>query len=353
MDSLKKDCKKILLKIKKLSYNNKKKTAFIIGNTSKSNNKTFYFTPLREFKDLIISGAIVYNEKVALHLSRIFDGEVDFIFVDSEKKIKKSNIHIGETANIERTVKENIKFSKLFTYKGNDLTVEALDLLLSNLNIDNLKGLGSKKISILGAGNLGSKIALKLLERGADIKIYRRDLNKLKIISKALNYIKPSSTEAKLSYSKNIYNVSKNADIIIGCSDGIPIIDNKMIEQANKGLIIVDVGKGTIKNEVLKNKNISSIKIFRLDITAALYGMLQSNLYFQKFLRKKINSNYYDKYRVISGGVFGYENDIVVDDAKKPKKLYGLSDGKGDIKNIYTKKEKQILKLFSKKFLNE
>ena len=47
----------------------------------------------------------------------MIDGKVDYVFVDSEKKIKKSNIHIGDAANIERTVRENISKSNLIEKK--------------------------------------------------------------------------------------------------------------------------------------------------------------------------------------------------------------------------------------------
>ena len=63
MNNYSKECRKILKQIKKLNNKNKKKTCFLIGNTVKSNNKDYYFPPLREFKDFIIAGAIVYNEK--------------------------------------------------------------------------------------------------------------------------------------------------------------------------------------------------------------------------------------------------------------------------------------------------
>ncbi len=43
----------------------------------------------------------------------------------------------------------------------------------------------------------------------------------------------------------------------------------------------------------------------------------------------------------------------MVDNANKPTKVYGLSDGKGDIKTSYTKKEEKLLKSLSKKILNE
>jgi len=336
--------KYLIKEISDISKKNKKKTAFLIGNTSKSNNKKFYLTPIREFNKIILFGAIIYNEKIALQISKIVDGKVDYVFVDSEKKIKKSNIHIGEAANIERTVRENISKSNLMTYKGNDLTVEALDLLISNKSRNEIKGLGSKKISILGAGNLGSKIALKLVERGAKVLIYRRNLKKLRLLTKALNIIKPDSTIEKISYSNNIYKVVKNADVIIGSTDGIPIIDKKMLLNSKKNVFVVDVGKGTVKKEAIKYAIEKNITIFRLDITAALAGMIESNIYFNNLLEKSIGYRVINGQKIVSGGLLAEENDVVVDNINNPKKIYGLSDGMGDIKNSISRKDNQRIK---------
>ena len=331
-------------KILEISKKDNKKTAFLIGNTSKSNNKQFYLTPLREFNKIILFGAIIYNEKIAVQISKMIDGKVDYVFVDSEKKIKKSNIYIGDAANIERTVRENISKSNLMTYKGNDLTVEALDLLISNKSRNEIKGLGSKKISILGAGNLGSKIALKLVERGAKVFIYRRNLKKLRLLTKALNMIKPDSTEQKISYSSNIYKVAKNADIIIGSTDGVPIVDKKMLINSKKNVYVVDVGKGTVKKNAIKYAIEKNITIFRLDITAALSGMIESNIYFKNLLEKSIGHKVINGQKIVSGGLLAEENDVIVDNINNPKKIYGLSNGKGDIKNSISKKDNQRFK---------
>jgi len=333
----------LLGELKKLSKKKKKKTGFLIGNTSKSNVKQFYLTPLREFNTIILFGAIIYNDKIASQISHLVDGKVDYVFVDSEKKIRKSKVFIGTFANIERIVRENIKKSNLMTYKGNDMTVEALDLLLSNKTKDEIRGLGGKKISILGAGNLGCKIALKLLERGAKVVLYRRDIKKLKTITKALNIIKPESTRQKVKYFSDIYKVTKNAEVIIGSTYGVPIINKKMLVNGNKNLIIIDVGKGTIKKEAIKFAHEKKISIYRLDITAALSGMIESNLYFNNFLSKSIGVRLIGKQKIVSGGILAEKDDIVVDNINNPKKIYGLSNGRGDIKNSLTKKDIQRL----------
>ena len=81
--------------------------------------------------------------------------------------------------------------SKIYTYKGNDLTVQASDTFLNNYFLKDIRGLGGKKILILGSGNIGSKLVLKLVESGAEVFLYRRNLKKLKKIVETINLLLP------------------------------------------------------------------------------------------------------------------------------------------------------------------
>ncbi len=116
--------------LKKLAKKEKKLSGFMIGNTSKSEKNNFYFTPIRNTKSMVVSGIIVYSETYAKKAAKYLDGKVDYILVDSEKKIPpKQN---GDPSNIERRVKEVLKKTPMWVYKGNDLTVDAVDIFLTN-----------------------------------------------------------------------------------------------------------------------------------------------------------------------------------------------------------------------------
>ena len=340
----------LLSKVKKLTQKNKKKTAFIFGNTSKSNNVDFYVTPIREFNTVIIFGAIIYDINTAKKIAKKIDGLVNYVFVDSEKKIKKKDIK-KHFPNIERSIKENIKKSIFLTYKGNDLTVESVDLFLSNNYKDDVKGLGSKKIAILGAGNLGFKIALKLVERGSRVVINRRNLEKLKILSQAINFVKPVSTIERVSFTKDVYKASKNADVIIGATNGVPIIDRKILEIASKNVIVIDVGKGTINDEAINYALKKNIILYRLDVTAALAGVVESNLYYVNVYKKTIGKKIINGEKIVSGGLLAEKNDIIVDNIHSPKKIIGISNGKGDIESFVTKSDHNRIEKI-RKFLN-
>ena len=131
----------------------KKKTIFMIGNTAKQDNIGWYLTPLREFKNFIVSGVVVYSDEAANYAAKTADNMVDYILVDSEKKIpKKSN---NDVVNIEKLVKKSAVNTPVLSYKANDLSTDAADCFIDNHFSINANTLGGKKIAIIGMGNIG------------------------------------------------------------------------------------------------------------------------------------------------------------------------------------------------------
>ena len=101
---------------------------------------------------MVVSGIIVYSETYAKKAAKYLDGKVDYILVDAEKRFHLKN---GDPSNIERRVKEVLKNS-MWVYKGNDLTVDAVDIF--DQLFKKLRGIGGKKILIIGAGILVLKL---------------------------------------------------------------------------------------------------------------------------------------------------------------------------------------------------
>ena len=171
----------VVKKIIAIGKKESKKTAFLIGNTIKIEDGKFYLTPVRNYTQIVLSGVIVYSEEIAKKIAKEVDGLVDYVFVDAEKKISDNHSITGEPGNIERAVKEVIKKSVFISYKSNDLTVDAADAFISEY-FSNVRPIDGKKIAIIGVGNIGSKLAQKMVERGANVSLYRRNRDKLNLI---------------------------------------------------------------------------------------------------------------------------------------------------------------------------
>ena len=80
------------------------------------------------------------------------------------------------------------------------------------------------------------------------------------------------------------------------------------------------------------NKN-----IYRVDVTAALCGLVKTlyitdEIFLNKMGRRKIGD-----LTIISGGVFGYAGEVVVDNINSPKYVYGVANGEGDFDRTISK----------------
>lgn len=333
-----KNLKKSISEINKFASISKKRRVFIISNTSDPKLKK-YLTPVRESANSIFCGSVVFNDKDTKKIVSQIKNQIDYIFVDTEKKAslnkKKSTI------NIERTVRENIDNKKIFYFKANDLSVHASSDLLENIFYEDIRNISNKKILIIGSGNIGFKLGLSLIERGTKITLYRRNKNILSELVSVINKIKPKATiNRAIGIGKLNYDLSEY-DVIINTSNSRTKIFNKNLFKFKKNIIFLEVGKNLFDKKTLHCMIKENKKIFRLDMTNS----------FDQLIEQKINSNQNYKNKIfarikkknntfITVGLLGTKGDIVVDDPVNPKKYYGVID-----KNLSLIKLKNFNKL--------
>ena len=316
-------------KLHKLSLKKKKNNVFILSSTSDKSKKK-YLTPIRESENTVYMGAVIYDDLAAKKITNVIKKKVDFVFVDTEKKTKK----LKGVINIERTVRENIDNKKLFYFKANDLTVNATSNLLETLFYGDIRNVANKKILIIGAGNIGFKLGLLLIERGVKVTLYRKKKHLLTTLVKTLNFIKPKATLNKAKMINKIPNNLKNYDIIINCSNSYtPIFKDKKIE-FTKNNIFIEVGKNLFDQKLLFKLIDENLKIFRLDVTDSFNQLIEQKINNKKVFLKKnfIRIKKGDK-SYISPGLLGKINDIVVDNPLNPKKIYGVINKNMRLKN--------------------
>ena len=329
----------IINEVNKISKQNQTPSGFTIANTKKYyGNIMPYFPPIRETRDIVCGNVIIYTEKQAKEIAKYLDGKVEYIIVDSEKKILPTEYGINDAGNIELALSE-IKKSKALTFKANDLTVSAIDALIAN----KYSPLGGRKVAIIGAGNIGSKIALTLLERGARPVLYRRNVEKLEAIVKALNTIKPEGTISFAEYSISLEEACNNAEIIIGCTPGIPIINKECVSKMKELGIIIDIGKGSIYKEAIEYAISNKIDVIRADIRAGFFGTISTIFETKNLLENIMGSKAINGIQIASGGIMAKEGTVIVDNYKSPKKIIGISNGCGDFKRTLSDDEKNNL----------
>lgn len=342
----------VVLRIREIKSHNKK-TIFSISSTAKQ-EKNQYLTPIRVFEDFILSGCVVFDKFFLSILLKKIDGEIDIFLVDSEHFLKSfdNKIHSNNEKleldeapeRISEICFNSITKSKVFEFKPNDLTVNATWSFLSQ----RLKFISGKKITILGAGNIGSKLALKFLESGAEVNIHRRNVFKGEQITNGLNLIKSDIFANNIEFHHNANSASIGADIVIGSTSGHPIIDYKIISNIDKNCIIVDLGKNNLTDEALELAIDRSIEIYRADVSPALESFIFESLRINKVLGDSYGKISLGYISIVSGGFYGLEGDIVVDKLNNPKRVFGICQGNGLLKNKLSNKDFENIARFKK-----
>ena len=356
-DNFLEEVKKRILEI----TSTKKKTIFSISTTAKYEENS-YMTPVRDCKDFILTGCIIFDQDVVPKILEVIDGFVDIILVDSEKKLpiginnnlkngleRQQTVGYVETGSVSRISVEFIKKSKVFEFKPNDLTVNAAWVFLSQ----RLKFLSGKKISILGTGNIGSKLALKLVECGAEVHLYRRDSYKGYQIAQALNLIKPENVLSNVHFFPNALHASFLSDVVIGTTDGYPIIDADIVKSLNKGCLIVDLGKNNLSTEAIEIASQNSMEIYRADVTVGIESYIYEVLKMNDILENSYGRKDLGFCTIIGGGFFGNFGDIVVDSINNPQNIIGVSQGNGLLKSKINDKDRSNIEKLKKEFINE
>jgi len=205
-----------------------------------------------------------------------------------------------------------------------------------------------KEISLLGLGNIGSKLALKLVECGADVHVYSRDYFKSHLITQALNLIKPIGTIATITCHREPLPASFASDVLIGATNGHPIITDEIITSVNKNCLVIDLGKNNItKSAVLLAKN-NNLEICRTDVTNALESFVGEIVSLNHTLEDDYGEKIVDGHLIVGGGYFGQQGAIIVDSITMPTRIFGVADGLGSLKRELTEADQTSVKSIAK-----
>ena len=325
---------------------NHSRTVFTIATTSKQETEP-YLTPIRACDFFVVCGCVIFEQSILTEIIDIIDGEVDYIFVDSEKKIPVTihpKLNVAETGNLSKICFQKIKKSRILEYKPNDITVNATWSFLSQ----KLNFLSGKKVSILGSGNIGSKLALKLVECGVSVSIHRRNTHKGYGIAQGLNFIKPENTVSNITFHENILQTSFMSDVLIGASNGVPIINVDIVKSIKNDAIIVDLGKNNLTEDAIQHALDQNIEIYRTNITSAFEGFIYEAIKTDEILNNSYGKKDLDYCNIVGGGFHGRDGDIVVDNISNPNIIYGIAAGDGTLKNKLSTKDKEKLSKLKK-----
>jgi len=290
-----------------------------------------YLSPIRESKKLITFGVVSKDIFVLKYLEKLDLSIFNYFFIDD--KFKSKIDHKG--------LKRKLFEKDYFFFNPNDLTVDAA---LQYLNLNEFSSF--RKILIIGAGNIGSKLVLSLFEQGYDITFSRR---KHELGNNLRKFIKRMFADKNniLNYSNDYHKEIEGHDCIIACSNSQNIINLKDYNSFKNISKVIELGKNNFSKSLIQKLSSQNIDIHRISISNTLLNFLESSIYYINIEKKKFGRKKFKNLFIVSGGYLGLKGDIVVDNINNPKKLYGVSNGSGDF-------EKNInLSEIRKKLLNE
>ena len=272
-----------------------------ISSTSGVTNS--YLSPIRLFKDCAILGVICENELFAKEIAEFMDGIVDNIFIDIEKKLAPEMLEDGRllSNNIYHPIQNIIKQSNVYPYMPNDITVDAAWSKL----MPKILEIKDAKVMIVGMGNIGVKLSLKLIETG--VRVYGVTKNKdhrSSVLENALNHIKHRGAIGYVRIIDDINKAILMSDIIVFAANEANILKESYYKVLKNKVQILTIGRNNIpQNLALKLDNIST-----LDVGFNLLKKIESIVLINENLRKKEDEN-----RKKVGSILGEGEEIWYD----------------------------------------
>ncbi|VVB80266.1 UDP-N-acetylglucosamine--N-acetylmuramyl-(pentapeptide) pyrophosphoryl-undecaprenol N-acetylglucosamine transferase [uncultured archaeon] len=279
--------------------------------------KDSFLLPIRTSNNCVVGACKIFDKKEALDLISFLDGKIDYLFLDCETKNQ-------DFFDIEEKAKSLIKSSQVFSIKVNDITAKSADLLISQL----ASPLLNKQVVIVGCGNIGSKLAMKLSERGALVYITNKDLKESTKVAESLNNLILNKENCITPFDISDLSFFDNADIVVGFSPSYSqSISPQMLERVKPKSLILDGGIGTIQENCFK----LDLKFIRLDIRSGFLGYIDSILKTNEMIQNDLGEVVIGGTKLVSGGFISNEGTIILDSIKNPTNILGVADGKGGL----------------------
>jgi hypothetical protein len=248
------------------------KNIYITISSTAGNDKT-YLTPIRLFENCAILGVVCKDEIEAKEIAISIDGNVDYIFVDIEKKLAPKISDYGDliSNNIYHPIYNAISNSIVLPFMPNDITVEAAWKSL----VTKILELKDAKVMIIGLGNIGSKLCLKLVESGVRVYGVPRDSNhKSATLETTINNIKHKGAIGYLKIIDDLNKAIIMSDIIVFSASEPDILDKKYLKVLKTKRHILTIGRNNIPQELaVKLSNIRTLDV-GFDLLKNLEGII-------------------------------------------------------------------------------
>ncbi len=265
------------------------------------------------------------------------------IVTEYKDKVVVADCETKQGISIYDELMKNKSHHQIIDYKPNDITTEATDIaLLGYFNND----ISNKSIGIYGTGNIAFKLALRLIERSANVYIFGRNEEKILNIVTVLKQI--GFNESLVHVGSEIKGTDISLNAFVSFVRAEQVIDETYLSYLGQSAICLDGGIGNFSESFIEQGLLQSHDIRRIDVRQAdtvLEGYIKSRIDnpFNNIIgRKEIN-----KIPVVAGGIIGRKNEVIVDQIVNPTRVIGIANGIGGVKDagILTGEEKNRIEI--------
>ncbi|QNJ20816.1 hypothetical protein SynA1825c_02531 [Synechococcus sp. A18-25c] len=302
---------------------------FVVLSSSNEHSPGSYFGGIRRTKSFISLSLVNISQNELELIGSLINAHCDYVVVDTEKKhpffLDDTSVESSTCLYSNLLSSAYIIFpkDKIIPWSPSRITSEsALNTLRSLKNGD----LSGSRITLIGPGSIGFKIALGLVEEGASVHIFSRDIARSASIVSAINCIKSKYTIASAIQATSLDSAFASSSCVVLSASANNFILPKHLQFLPRGSsTILDVGKNSLSSSALALlPRMQQLNYFRLDISRELVGFLSNYCLLDNYISpnlfgpKKCLSRFENYVHFVSGGFPGSAGDLVVDDANDP-----------------------------------
>jgi len=181
---------------------------------------------------------------------------------------------------------------------------------------------------VVGAGNISAKLALRLAERGSEVRLVGRRIAIVEAMVEGLNAIRRGS--GTMTALSSMAHACAGADVIVGCTPGTAAIDTEAVE-SSQALLLLDIGNGCFTRGAIAAAQERGLSLEVLSPTAGWEGYLRRYAATRKLQqglgRRQLDSGVW----IVSRCSMGAAGDVLVDDISQPARVIGVCNGVGDL----------------------
>ena len=306
--------------------------------SSVEKNSSSFSGGIRQNESFLLVSIINLTQSLMEEIADVINQIADMLVVDVEKKHPFQlgqndngiSLQSPRLANIYSSALELIDKPFILPWSPSQLTSEATINRIRDNYGGNLSGC---RVTVIGMGSIGFKVALGLVEQGCAVSCYSRSIDRCQRLVSAINDIKsPFTISSAISYQDIGTAIASSDCLVLAASSKNFIEEGMLCFRDISSAYILDVGKNSLtKNCFDILFETVPLAYVRLDIGPELVRYVSAHLHGDVLgsrpSKKMLIVNGAPKC-LVSGGMVGTENCYVVDNVDAPNFLLGVYDEK-------------------------